>query len=418
MMIKNTFIIFSLLLLVLCSSSTAQSSSPYSRIGIGDIMHSYSARSLGMGELGVATTDGDYINSVNPAGWYQMGRTRIELSLKYFGTFLSDQNNKTYYGEAEFNGLALAFPVSADYGVSIAGGMIPFSNVGYKTEQTITGNPATGDYIDKKEGSGGITKLFLGSTYKFPFDLIAGASFDYYFGNLNYFSRIDYSRTTNFDTEYTRKFNPSGYGTTLGLISPDISSLFKSEDITNFRIGFSLGYFGEMNVDTNLVSNSTLQIDTLASGKVKMQIPLRTTFGVSFILSKNYNISFDYLMQPWSSFEFNNLKSNQMQDAFMLSAGMEYKPTRELGASSWEQIIWRCGLSYEKTQYRVNETSINQYSVSAGLSFPMSTANTIDLGLQYAIRGTTESNLLKESLVRLNLGISFGELWFIRPEKN
>lgn len=415
-MIKNRILVVFLLFIAFNQTDFAQSSSGYSRIGVGDILHSYSSRSLGMGELGVATADGDFINSINPASWYGLSRTRIELSLKYYGTFLSDKNSNNYFGEAEFHGLTFAFPVSSSYGIGIAGGMIPFSNVSYKNEQTVVGNPTTGDYILNYEGSGGITKLFLGSSYKFPFGLSAGASFDYYFGNLNYFSRVSFLNTNNIDTEFAKKVDPSGYGATFGLISPDISSLISSENISNFRIGFSLGYFSELDVDTNLVSTSSLLTDTITFGKAKMTIPIRTVFGLSFVLSKNYNFSLDYMFQQWGHYKFNNATSDQMQDAFMISAGMEYKPARELGATFWEQIIWRCGLSYEKTQYIVNETSINQYSVSGGLSFPMSSANTIDLGLQFSTRGTTESNLIKENLVRFNLGISFGELWFYRPD--
>lgn len=415
-MINKTLLNFTLILILFYSLSYSQSSSPYSRIGIGDIMHSYSSRSLGMGELGTASADGEYISSINPAGWYKMGRTRIELSLKYYGTFLSDVNNKNYYGSMEFHGLTFAFPVSSNHGISVAGGVIPYSNVGYKNEQLVTGNQSTGDYKVKYEGSGGLSKLFLGSSYKLPADIIAGASFDYYFGNLNYSSSVDFLSSNNFDTEFSRKYSPSGYGFSVGFISQDFSSVLKSEDISELRIGVSINYFGEMKVDTNLISSSSLQHDTIAVDKVKMKLPLQAAFGLGFVLSKNYHVSVDYLMQSWSNYEFDGQKSAQLQNSFMLGLGLEYKPTKELGATFWEQIIWRCGLSYEKTQYKINETSINQYSVAAGLSFPMSSSNTIDLALQYAMRGTTDLNLIKESLIRFNLGISFGELWFVRPE--
>ncbi|QQS37832.1 MAG: hypothetical protein IPM56_07775 [Ignavibacteriales bacterium] len=415
-MIKKIFSCSIVFFTLMSTLTIAQSSSPYSRFGIGDIMHSYSSRSLGMGELGTASTDGEFISSINPAGWYKMGRTRIELSLKYFGTIVSDDNNKNYYGSMEFNGLTFAFPVSSEYGMSVAGGMIPYSNVGYKTQQTVSSNLTTGDYNLEFEGSGGLTKIFLGSSYKLPFDAVLGASLDYYFGNLNYRSRIDFLNSSNYDTEFNRKYNPSGYGSTIGIISPDFSGFLKSEEISDFRLGLSLGLFSEMDVDTSLFSSSPLQNDTLSINKVKMKIPLQTAIGLSFVMSKNYHVYVDYLMQSWSNFEFDSKKSEQLQNSFILSAGMEYKPLKELGATFWEQIIWRCGLSYEKTPYFVNSTSINQYAVSAGLSFPMSSANTIDLGFQYAMRGTTDSNLLKENLFRFNLGISFGELWFVRPE--
>jgi hypothetical protein len=41
----------------------------------------------------------------------------------------------------------------------------------------------------------------------------------------------------------------------------------------------------------------------------------------------------------------------------------------------------------------------------------------LDVGIQFAVRGTTRSNLVKENMVKLNLGLSLGEIWFIREEK-
>jgi len=47
----------------------------------------------------------------------------------------------------------------------------------------------------------------------------------------------------------------------------------------------------------------------------------------------------------------------------------------------------------------------------------MGADNSIDLGLQYALRGTKDNNLLQENFVKLYIGVSFGELWFLRYEK-
>jgi hypothetical protein len=85
--------------------------------------------------------------------------------------------------------------------------------------------------------------------------------------------------------------------------------------------------------------------------------------------------------------------------------------------SSLELMVWRAGLSYEQTQYIFNTTGIDQYSVFGGFTYPLGVDNTLDLGIQYGIRGSQESNILKENFVKLYLGISFGELWFMRYEK-
>ncbi|MEJ2505221.1 MAG: hypothetical protein P8Y81_03030, partial [Ignavibacteriaceae bacterium] len=94
----------------------------------------------------------------------------------------------------------------------------------------------------------------------------------------------------------------------------------------------------------------------------------------------------------------------------------EYFPKTDISSSKWEQIIWRAGLSYETTQYVINGENIRQYSVFGGFSIPLGAANTFDLALQYSIRGTTDSDLVKENFYKINVGLSFGELWFLRNQ--
>ena len=74
---KFKFVVVFLFLTI--SYSFAQNSSTYSRLGIGDLMYSYSGRSLGMGESGVANSDYNFIGILNPAGWNSLNRTRIEI---------------------------------------------------------------------------------------------------------------------------------------------------------------------------------------------------------------------------------------------------------------------------------------------------------------------------------------------------
>ena len=83
----------------------------------------------------------------------------------------------------------------------------------------------------------------------------------------------------------------------------------------------------------------------------------------------------------------------------------------------WEQILWRVGLSYEQTQYEINGEGINEYSIYAGVSFPIGIGNTLDFGFRYGMRGTTSSNLVREDLFNAFVSFSFGELWFVRQER-
>jgi hypothetical protein len=392
----------------------AQSSSSFSRLGVGDPVYSYSGRRLGMGELGTSLADMDFINSLNPAGWNRLRRTRVELGISYNGVSISDNNASGFTSETEFNGFTLGFPVSSQYGVGFAAGIIPYSNVSYRASEDVE---SLTNYNIEYEGRGGLSKIFFGSSFTLPFNLSVGAALDYYFGNLNYFSRTNFEGDDNFDSEYKRSYSPYGLGTTFGLISPDFAELFGFGSISDLRLGFAGSYIGSMRADTVLESSTTMFRDTLGAGIVDLRIPLRYSVGLSFVLNSNYLFVFDYMHQGMEGYRFNNIQSANLRNATKLSAGFEYKPTREPGDSFLEQIILRLGLSFEELPYVINGTGIDELSVSGGFSLPITFENTLDIGIQYASRGTKDNGLFREDRIRLNLGISLGDIWFIRQDK-
>ncbi len=179
----------------------------------------------------------------------------------------------------------------------------------------------------------------------------------------------------------------------------------------------SVSYTADLNTDTLVTSTSSTLIDTIAEHSTTMRVPIRINSGISFVFNDSYRFNIDYVYQPWSEFRLNDLKDNNLRNAQRISTAFEYVPKRNAGMSILEQIIWRGGLSYEETQYKFNGKGIDQFSVFGGLTFPIGIDNSIDLGIQYAMRGTKENNLLQEKFVKLYIGISFGELWFLRYEK-
>ena len=396
----------------------AQSSSSYSRIGIGDLVHTYSARRLAIGGLGVAVSDKDNISAINPAGWNSLEFARVDFGFTYRANFLQSSSQSAYYGRGDFNGFTFGIPVSQTYGVGAAIGLIPVSNVSYTVSQNSVLNTATSSeiYNTSYDGQGGISRAFIGSSYRLPFGLNVGATFDYYFGNIKYTSKTNFLNSSNTNAAYSKTVRPQGLGTSIGLISPDISGLFNSEKISDARLGFAMKYISNLKTDTIMTSSSSAGTDTLGEGAVHTKIPIRINAGLSFKLNKNYQFSLDYLYQPMKDYTFNGLNSPNLRNTFKISTGFEYSKSDRLGLSFWEQFAWRAGLSYEQTQYIINNQGINQYSISGGFSMPLGFGNSLDVGIQYGIRGTTNSNLYRENNIKLDVSISLGEIWFIRHQ--
>ncbi len=420
-----TIIFFSLITLI---QTTNAQQSVYTRFGLGDVEFSYSGRRLGMGQMGTSVSDEDFIGTLNPAGWNRLKMTRIEFGVAYNGNFVSDLSQKKFYAGTQFTGFTMAFPASSLYGIGIAMGIVPVTNVNYKVNDHGTDpNSSVGDYDITYEGSGGLSKVFLGSSYKLPlWDINIGASLDYYFGNVNYSSSIAFTGSNNLSASYQRTYQPKGVGTTLGFITPDFLAGAVSA-FSDLRVGASVNIVPKINADTLLTSSSTLRTDTVTTAVLDMKIPYRINAGASVLVSKKYLITLDVAYQPWSKYSLGNIKSTNLRDMLLISAGTEYRPIRELGGNFWNQIILRGGVSYEQTQYIFNNTGINQFSVYGGFSVPLSFGNTIDIGIQYSVRGTTDAIpvngstdvilLNKEKGFRVGIGLSLGDIWFLREEK-
>jgi hypothetical protein len=405
-----------LLLLLISSSIIAQNTSTYTRYGIGDIFYGYSARTMAMSFSGSAMLNSDYVEIINPASWAALTRTRIEFSFSYDDLKISNSSQSQYYGDAIFRGFTFAFPVSQDNGIAVALGIVPYSRINYESIQKVD-DESTGNYIAKYDGVGGLSRIFIGGTVMVPYDFILGATLDYYFGNLNYTSSIDFINTATFPSKYDLQFAPTGFGTTLGLITPNLSDMLNSSSITNFRFGLSANIISNLDTDTSFVSRSKTIIDSLYFGKTKMVVPTRFNAGVHITLNNVYNFALDYFYQPWTNFKLSGVNQLNLSDVNKFSLGFEYRPARTLSMNFLEQIMLRAGVSYEMSQYEFNGYNLHQISVSGGFSLPLSPENTFDVGMEYSIRGSKENDLLQENFFRIDLGISFGDIWFTRYEK-
>jgi hypothetical protein len=410
---------FSIIISIICSAIIfSQSSSTYTRFGIGDINYTYSARSLGLGQTGAASVTRGFVELLNPASWAGLKLTRVEFSLVLNGVELSTNTKSALHTDADFKGFTFAFPISTKSGIGFASGLLPYSRISYNVVQTnVSNDPDISDHTTTYQGDGGLSRLFMGASYIMPFDWIIGATLEYYFGKQTYSSMIEFDNPLFLSSEFESSYRSTGFGTTIGLISQNFAGLLNNESISNLRFGFSVNLISDLDTDTSLTINPETVADTVRFGKAKMSIPFRINGGISLHLKGVYKFNLDYIFQPWTKYSLGGVSSQLLRDVHKFSFGFEYAPQRELGMTNWEQIMWRAGLSYELTQYLINGNDITQYSVFAGLSFPVGIGNTLDLGLEYSLRGTTDSGLIRENFYRINVGFSFGELWFQRVQK-
>jgi len=389
----------------------------YSRYGLGDIYNDYSARRFGMGGLGIALSDKDYLNYLNPASLADLQLVRFETGVIYTGENLKDNSSSTFNSNSFFSGFMIGLPIQHDLGITANFGVVPVTNVHYAVKESGTDTNFNA-YSKNYSGEGGISKLFLSTSCKLPLDFSLGVSFDYYTGKIDYNSGVAFDSTLYFsDASFSKQYSYHGVGYTVGLISADISKLLGISVVKNFRLGLTYTSSVPLHCDSIVSLVGTTGTYETALGTSTVNLPYKLGAGAAFVLFNNYQFTLDYLYQPYTQLTFGGVPYPYMQDYKKMGLGFEYRNQNARMTSFWDQVMLRGGISYEQSQYIINGTSINQVSVYTGASLPIGLDNTLDLGLQYGRRGTTDNSLVQENIFNFSVSFSFGDLWFVRSER-
>ncbi len=410
----NYIVIFTFLIIEI---SSAQGGPIYSRYGIGDQIHSSSARRLGFGSLGSAVIDRDYIDGYNPASWTDLYFTRFGISLKYLGANYSDKNSSAFHTNVVFSGFTIGFPIQRSLGISVALGLVPVAALSYEVKEN-KNNTHFGDFSESFSGKGSMSKIFIGSSIKIPTNTSIGATVEYYTGTNNYKSSLDFLGSPDFrNVSYETRYKYSGIGGTFSLITGNILNLFYDSD-TELRLSALANLSSDLVTDTSLAINTSIGELVPNEGATTIVLPTKYTFGASLTWNKKYLILFDYLFQPWTKYQFDGKYNSNLKDLSKYSLGFEYKnKTIGMHASTFEQMSFRIGVSYEETQYTFNGININTISIHSGLTIPFGDINLIDFSISAGVRGTTDSNLIKEEFISGAMTLTLGELWFVRQDR-
>ncbi len=414
---KNKNYILFTLIVIATQIYASGGGSLYSRYGIGDLYHSGSAMQLSLGGLGIVLNDNRYINTSNPATLFDIKNTRFGAGVSSNVSAIDDGSEQAIYSHVKFSGFHIAFPLKESLGMGFILGMSPYSVTNYNVINSVKSSVGD-DYDEEFVGEGGLSKVFLGISYLLPGEIAFGVTLDYYTGNVQYNSSYFYIESSDlFDSSFIEEYKYKGLGATLGFESPDLSEVLGIERISNLRLGAIYEISGAINTNKSVVVLTTLGEKKLESSEIKTKLPTKLGVGLNFTLNDKYLLVLDYLYQPWSKYEQNDLKSKYLKDLTRYSLGFEVGDQTKRFATFWELVKYRCGLSYEQSQYEINEEGINQLGIHAGISLPLGLINSIDIGLMYGVRGTTDSNLLKENIFQASFSLNFGEQWFVRRER-
>lgn len=412
--------------LIWCSTALAQStSSPYSRIGLGELrgLPNPQFRGIGGVSTGVRTLGGMYnINSSNPASYSSIHLTTFDFGL--FGSYdqLNQGEIKQNNGNFALGHINFGIPITQQSAMSF--GINPYSSVGYRYTNTMQLDTTSYDQISS--GKGGLTKAYIGYGIQFGKHISVGFNVGYLFGNLYNNQEADfagipgalntkwenrtsvYGLTYDYGIQYSTNLN-SELSMTLGY-SGNAGSELKSKNYqTIFR---TLGTSSSDRAVTGL--DSTEYIEG-AIQSVKM--PLTHSFGVSINRGTQWLIGADAYHGTWSDLSIGGVNQG-LNDRTGIAVGAQYTP--DISALNYFSLVdYRLGLRYDKTQVKVSDQDINEIAITLGFGFPLpstrnSTFHKINISAELGQRGTTSHNLVKENFINVHLGFTLNDRWFQR----
>ena len=412
--------IFTLLFFIFISESliAQQSSSPYSRFGLGDLKSQFSPVFNSLGGGGFAINDSKVINPFSPATY-----SSFESNSFLFSTGLNNElvNIESNDESQTLNNLSLShitfgFPLTNKIGSSF--GIIPYSSVGYSMQSRDESYNADMLY----NGDGGISKVYAGGSLELHKNLSVGANASYLFGGLNRRKKLEFDDETIFNSRSNSQINVKG-------LFYEVGAIFSKQlegDKSSISIGFNTSNTSEIKAKrSNLVEtfeySGEYEIvkDTFVNSVVKgdMILPRYTNFGLSYTRDK-WLFVFDYSTQNWSEYELLG-ESDSLVNSKRISGGFQFTPDISSVNQFYKRCHYRLGIALNTTPLQINNTQLEDKSISFGLGIPIKkNRSTYDLSIIFGQRGTTNNNLLKENYVRIGLNMSFEGIWFVKQKYN
>ena len=394
---------------------------PYSLFGIGQVRDkSMNVRLKGMGGLANAMYDIGMINTENPASYARIDSLAFLFDAGFYfkssnfsTSTLSERSNN-----ASFDYVSMAFGLTQWWKMAL--GVQPYSVSRYI--MTINSeNSETGNYTTKFRGTGGLNQAFLGNAFKLGKHLSLGANVYYVFGDTQ--------------TETTLYFPDSLYMIgSRNSVDMMVSSfmfdygLLCDFDLSN-ELNLSLGVTYSQpvslkgtqtsfirSIEVNTDTDVEYLIDTVANTTHSAKIRMPQGIGVGFVLQKKgqWSVGADFNWTQWSKFARQGV-TDTLQNSWNVTVGAEFTPRHTSVSNYFTRVTYRFGGFYEHGYLNLNGHSINRMGITAGMSLPLpKTLSKVNFAFELGQYGTREAGLIQERYVKMNVGVSVFEHWFMK----
>jgi hypothetical protein len=389
--------------------------SPYSMFGPGEVRGNDYFRNMSLGGIAQGFRSNTSVNFLNPASYTATDSLSFIFDAVVFSHFYQqkDANNSQFSNYSMLGNFNFSFPATRFW--SVAAGILPYSQLGYKISEFTT-NPVDGRINYRYEGSGGINQVYLGHGFKILPSLSIGVNASYLFGKSQ--------------DETIVSSDSIGFYSSIWSFADDIDGFMLGYGIqwhknlgANRQIHIGATYTHETNLSITrnryLIRELPRQTppDTLSNVSSEpgiMKIPARMGAGVFMKFNRVWSAGLDYETQSWSEFETNNTPGN-LNDSYQFRIGAIYNPRIETYSSIFNRLEYRAGFRYGKSFLNLQNSDFDEFGISFGVGLPVRRSlSGLNIGFEYSTRGSDAPGLIKENFFRFNIGLNIYERWFIK----
>lgn len=414
------------------AQSTATTSSPYSKYGLGIIDESLLPQNRAMGGIATAINKINGYNNVNllnPASYSAIGLTVIDAGM--YANFVT--LSKTGAGDqknANFRLSHMVFGIPVTHHSALSFGLVPYSELGYSYKQTLnkgfgTTSPADTNQVNYiYSGDGGLSKGYIGYGFAIGKHISVGGNVSYIFGNLKQYS------STELPNLYGTFNSRQEVSNSIGGLNYDYGAQYtvNFSDEKHLVFGYSGSASSKLNSQNSFIvsqyqtdyttGDENVATDTLVNRQIsnaKVVLPLINHFGISYQFDRRFLIGADYSMGQWSNLSINGVNQG-LQNSNSIAIGGQITPNANALHSYLAVVDYRLGFHYDKTYISINNNDIKQYGVTFGLGLPLVPNGTAFYKVNFAgeigQRGTLSNSLIKETYFNFHLSFTLNDKWF------
>ena len=393
--------------------------SPYTRYGFGQLSDQNFGNSQAMGGISYGLRNGLQVNAANPASYSAVDSLTFifDAGMSLQNANFKEGNVKTNAKNSSVDYIAMQFRLMK--GLGFTAGFLPYSTVGYSMNRN---NPVVTDEFGNTTsatqqfyGTGGLQQVFFGMGYNVFKGLSVGANFSYLYGDITHTSTTTFSNANAFSSARTNKIEVSDYKLDFGV---QYSHQLKEKHVLNLGATYSYGHNLNSTGYEYVEKYQSSTVATQSIDTIKNAFALPHTFGIgaTYVYDNRLTIGADYTLQKWADAKFFNEK-NAFQNRSKISIGAEYLPNH-YGRGYLQRIRYRAGVYYSSPYAKIDGKDGNrEYGISFGIGLPLTLyqyRTILNISGQYVKVSPKVKGMLEENYLRINIGLTFNERWFMK----